>query len=61
LSSGDEDEGLSTTSDLGGTDSDTSHPWMKEFNRYLDSVDELTEDMTIVQWWGVSAVLHHIF
>jgi hypothetical protein len=27
--------------------------WKREFNRYLKGEDELSEGMTLVQWWGV--------
>jgi hypothetical protein len=38
-----------------GNGIDTSCPWLKEFNRYLDSAEEeLSEGMTIAQWWGIS-------
>ncbi|KAG6846029.1 hypothetical protein H0H87_011077, partial [Tephrocybe sp. NHM501043] len=33
---------------------DSAKPWLKEFNKYLDSDDELNE-MTLVQWWGINA------
>lgn len=28
--------------------------WRIEFNRYLNSEDELPEKTSLVQWWGVS-------
>ena len=28
-------------------------PWAGEFNRYLDSHDEVDEKISLVQWWGV--------
>ena len=34
---------------------DLTKPWLKDFNHYLNSVDELSEGQTIVQWWGVSS------
>ena len=36
------------------TPTDPVRPWYKDFRRYLDTEDALGEDMTIVQWWGVS-------
>jgi hypothetical protein len=32
---------------------DSSKPWQKEFNQYLDVRDEVPEGMTLIQWWGV--------
>ena len=31
----------------------SEEPWKREFNRYLKGEDELSEGMTLVQWWGV--------
>lgn len=36
------------------TPSDTSKPWLREFNRYIEGVDEVPNGMTITKWWGVS-------
>jgi hypothetical protein len=33
--------------------SDSSKPWMREFNQYIQVRDEVPEGMTLVQWWGV--------
>ena len=32
---------------------DSSKPWQKEFNQYLEVRDEVPEGMTLIQWWGV--------
>jgi hypothetical protein len=29
--------------------------WLKDFNIYLNTTDEIPEGQTIVQWWGVSS------
>jgi hypothetical protein len=34
---------------------DPTKPWLKDFDHYLNTVDELSEGQTIVQWWGVSS------
>jgi hypothetical protein len=34
--------------------SDDTPAWLKEFNIYLNTPDEIPEGQTIVQWWGVS-------
>jgi hypothetical protein len=34
---------------------EASKPWLRDFNGYLQSRDELG-DMSIVEWWGVSAI-----
>ena len=34
-------------------ESDTHKPWLHEFRRYLDGVDEVPNGMTITKWWGV--------
>jgi hypothetical protein len=36
---------------------DATPTWLKEFNIYLNTTDEIPEGQTIVQWWGVS--LHY--
>ena len=41
--------------------SDPTRPWYKDFRRYLDTEDDLPEDMTIVQWWGVRFLFHFVF
>ena len=28
-------------------------PWVHGFNEFIDTVDEIPDDMSIVQWWGV--------
>ena len=33
---------------------DPRKPWLKDFNYYIDTSDQLAEKQTIVQWWGVS-------
>jgi hypothetical protein len=33
---------------------DQRKPWLKEFNYYINMFDQLSENQTIVQWWGVS-------
>ena len=42
--------------DLDPLASDTSDPWMAEFNRYLKTVEAIPEDMDTVSWWGVSPI-----
>ena len=32
---------------------DPAKPWMGEFKRYLDTMDVVPENMSIVRWWGV--------
>jgi hypothetical protein len=34
---------------------DPNKPWLKEFNHYLNTVDEIPDGLTVVKWWGVSA------
>ena len=36
--------------------SNTTEPWMAEFNQYLKTVEAIADDMDIVSWWGVSAI-----
>ena len=38
------------------TQADPTKPWLKEFDQYLNIVDELLDGQTVVQWWGVSAL-----
>lgn len=49
LSSDDEDDALADS-----TPSNPSKPWLKEFELYLNAVDELPDGLSIVQWWAVS-------
>jgi hypothetical protein len=44
-----DDDGISNT-----PTTTSEAPWRREFNRYLRGEDELPENMTLVQWWGVS-------
>ena len=37
---------------------DPSKPWLREFNLFLNTVDQLADGQTIVQWWGVRIVSH---
>lgn len=39
---------------------DPNKPWLKEFNTYLDAVDEVPEDMSLIGWWGVSFTHFHV-
>jgi hypothetical protein len=36
---------------------DLLKPWLREFNQYLNSSDEVPSDMTLPRWWGVSFCL----
>ena len=53
LDSSNEDD---ASDDLGPSVAPTAptKPWLKEFNHYLNTIDELSDGQTIVQWWGVS-------
>jgi len=33
---------------------DPRKPWLQDFNYYVNTFDQLAENQTIVQWWGVS-------
>lgn len=32
---------------------ESATPWLQEFNKYLDTEEELPPDVTAVTWWGV--------
>jgi hypothetical protein len=51
LSSDDDEDCME--SGANSTTGDSTDPWRKDFNGYLNSKDQLG-DMTIVEWWGVS-------
>ena len=34
------------------TPADLAKPWLKEFNQYLNMIDELSDGQTLVQLWG---------
>jgi hypothetical protein len=40
-------------------DTDTTKPWLSEFQRYLNTHDVIPEGTTVVKWWGVRMI--HIF
>jgi hypothetical protein len=52
-----DDEGSADDAGPSTTQADPAKPWLKEFNQYLDTTDELSDGQTLVQWWGVSACL----
>ena len=59
LESSDNDD---SSSDNLGTSTlvDPTKPWLKEFNQYLNTTDELSDSQMIVQWWGVSNFIFDI-
>lgn len=56
LSSDDEDD--NSDNDIDNPNSDPKKPWLAEFHRYLNSTDYVEDGMSIIQWWGVSAIFH---
>lgn len=36
---------------------DPKEPWMREFNLYLNTIETLPNEMSVIQWWGVCAEL----
>lgn len=42
-------------------DSDPHQPWLEDFHSYLRSKDQLQENMSIVQWWGLNAARYPIW
>ena len=52
-----DDEGSGDDVGTSAAQADLTKPWLKEFNHYLDTTDELSDGQTLVQWWGVSACL----
>ena len=55
-SSEDEDSSDDTGAGTSATPADPTKPWLREFNQYLNAIDELSDGQTIVQWWGVSTL-----
>lgn len=57
--SDDESEGEATTpapsasARLSAADS-INKPWMREFNLYLDTKEHMPDDLSVIEWWGVS-------
>lgn len=39
-------------------DSDAHKPWLREFNAYINGVDEVPNGMTITKWWGVGIFIN---
>lgn len=54
LSDDDESELESDATPAVGNQSDPHKPWLQDFNQYMHSSEQLAEDQTIVEWWGVS-------
>lgn len=45
----DDDHPPSRTAEL----SDPNKPWKSEFDRYLETIEQVPEGMDIIKWWGV--------
>jgi hypothetical protein len=56
-----DDDNTSDESGPSAVPSDPAKPWLKEFNHYLNTVDELSDSQTIVQWWGVSIYTYQCY
>ena len=50
------DDTASENSDTGGDLGDPERPWFAEWNLYTTTHENVSKDMGIVQWWGVSSV-----
>lgn len=50
----DDDDDASELPSAISTPVDPRKPWLKDFNYYINMFDQLAENQTIVQWWGVS-------
>jgi hypothetical protein len=59
LDSSGDDSSSDDDAELSATPADPAKPWLKEFNQYLNTIDELSDRQTLVQWWGVSASCHY--
>ena len=33
---------------------DPQRPWLRDYRAYIDVVEQVPEDWTEIQWWGVS-------
>ena len=58
LDSSDDDELPSNALGSSATPNDATPAWLKEFNVYINTTDEIPEGQTIIQWWGVSYMSH---
>ena len=54
LESSDDEESPSNAPGASATPNDATPAWLTEFNKYINTTDEIPEGQTIVQWWGVS-------
>ena len=54
LDSSDEDKVSDNTPGTSMVLNGATLAWLKEFNMYLNTTDEIPKGQTIVQWWGVS-------
>jgi len=49
---------LETDSEAEDTESNaTSEPCLVEFERYLNTIEAVPEDVNVVEWWGVCDLL----
>jgi hypothetical protein len=49
----DDDDDISAPSQASASSIDPWKPWLQDFNYYVNMFDQLAENQTIVQWWGV--------
>jgi hypothetical protein len=41
-------------SDIGAdVPNDPQRPWLQDYQGYIDTIDQVPEDLTTIQWWGV--------
>jgi hypothetical protein len=54
LSDDEDDDSLDTRPRVS---EDPSRPWLPKFQAYLDTTENVPDDWTAIQWWGVSPLL----
>jgi hypothetical protein len=43
------------TAEVGnGVPEDPKHPWLTDFRKYLDAVEQIPDGCSAIGWWGVS-------
>jgi hypothetical protein len=48
------DDEDAATDDGTGVPEDPKRPWLTEFYKYLDVVEQVPDDCSAIGWWGVS-------
>jgi len=48
------DDNETTAEDRTGMPEDPKWPWLKEFQKYIDVIEQVPDGCSTIGWWGVS-------